>query len=201
MTTAGKSSVTYLVKLTVEPLPYWVVGTFNGGSEVWQSAITVGANGKISGKYLQTFNYTFTFTSPGFDEVEYVSKDVDPEWNGWKYSAIVTAKSSAAMERYTLEIYNGPLGGKARLLDNVDYTGPLVLTSAYLFQAVDWKSEPWKSFAAAFAKVTVATDEPMHALFYALKAGRKPSAELMDQVSRDSFIHKLTYKIPLSLNG
>ncbi len=58
-----------------------------------------------------------------------------------------------------------------------------------------------EQFAAAFAKVTVATDEPMHALFYALKAGQKPSAELMDQVSRDSFIHKLTYKIPLSLNG
>ena len=155
VTTAGKSSVTYLVKLTVDPLPYWVVGTFNGGSEVWQSTINVGANGKISGKYLQTFNYTLTFTSPGFDKVEYVSVDEDPEWNGWKYSAVVTAKSSATMERYTLEIYNGPLGGKARLLDNVDYTGPYTQISAYLFQAVDWKTEPWKSFAAAFSKYPV----------------------------------------------
>ena len=34
VTTAGKSSITYLVKLTVDPLPAWAVGTFSGECRV-----------------------------------------------------------------------------------------------------------------------------------------------------------------------
>lgn len=56
-------------------------------------------------------------------------------------------------------------------------------------------------FAAEFDNVAVATDEPMHALFYALKAGQQFSPELLRQVSRHSFIHKLTYKLPLILSS
>ena len=62
VTTAGKSSVTYLVKLTVDPLPSWVVGTFSGDgyyktAECWHVYapydfifnLTVANNGKLTG--------------------------------------------------------------------------------------------------------------------------------------------------------
>ena len=55
VTTAGKSSVTYLVKLTVDELPAWAFGVYNGtveGGGIVQ-ALTIAASGKISGKILE----------------------------------------------------------------------------------------------------------------------------------------------------
>jgi len=56
VTTGGKTSVTYLLKLTVDPLPAWAVGSFEGfvrgtGNGEWGTAsMSVTSAGKISGK-------------------------------------------------------------------------------------------------------------------------------------------------------
>ena len=71
VTTAGKSSVTYLVKLTVDPLPGWAVGTFDGeveGGGIVQ-AFTVATNGKISGKILKSGSI-WALSAASFDMVE-----------------------------------------------------------------------------------------------------------------------------------
>ena len=51
VTTSGKSKREFTVCLTVEPLPAWAVGTFNGGG-AGLATLTVSKAGKISGKYL-----------------------------------------------------------------------------------------------------------------------------------------------------
>ena len=75
VTTAGKSSVTYLVKLTVDPLPAWAVGTFDGeveGGGIVQ-AFTVATSGKISGKVLEG-GRTWTLSAGQFNHVEHVEQ-------------------------------------------------------------------------------------------------------------------------------
>ncbi len=69
VTTAGKSKVEYVLSLTVDPLPTWLVGSFVGGDAEGQLSITVGSNGKISGKYLSSGkSYSLSATSfSGFD--------------------------------------------------------------------------------------------------------------------------------------
>ena len=60
VTTAGKSSVTYLVKLTVDPLPAWAVGNFEGVAGNGSATMSVAASGKVSGKIaLMGTNWTF----------------------------------------------------------------------------------------------------------------------------------------------
>ena len=71
VTTAGKSSVTYLVKLTVDPLPAWAVGTFDGEVESGGivQAFTVATSGKIGGKMLNG-GTTWALSASSFDMVE-----------------------------------------------------------------------------------------------------------------------------------
>ncbi|MBQ3806642.1 MAG: leucine-rich repeat protein, partial [Kiritimatiellae bacterium] len=60
VTTAGKSSVTYLVKLTVDPLPAWAVGSFEGPAGNGSATMSVTAAGKVAGKFaLGGTNWTF----------------------------------------------------------------------------------------------------------------------------------------------
>ena len=68
VTTAGKSSVTYIMKLTVDPLPAWAMGNFEGyvsatrdGSPCHGVAtMSVTSAGKVSGKIaLDGTNWTF----------------------------------------------------------------------------------------------------------------------------------------------
>jgi len=86
VTTAGKSSVTYLVKLTVDPLPNWAVGSFDGEVGNGESAsaeatadkrgtvaLTIAANGKISGKILES-GKTWTLSAGQFNHVEHVEQ-------------------------------------------------------------------------------------------------------------------------------
>ncbi len=64
-TTAEKSSVTYLLRLTVDPLPAWAVGSFEGfvrqfASDAGVVSMSVTAAGKISGKIANCgTNWTF----------------------------------------------------------------------------------------------------------------------------------------------
>ncbi len=81
VTTAGKSSITYLVKLTVDPLPDWAVGSFDGyvgngelgtgNGESGTVVLTVAASGKISGKMLEG-GKTWTLSAGQFNHVEQV---------------------------------------------------------------------------------------------------------------------------------
>ena len=82
VTTAGKVSKTFVLKMTVHPLPSWVVGTFNGlasSADDGKSAatLTVAASGKVSGT---------------FSTVSCVPQDDDkPDKivvRKWKYSAV-----------------------------------------------------------------------------------------------------------------
>ena len=58
--TAGKSSVTYILKLTVDPLPAWAVGNFEGVAGSGSATMSVAASGKVSGKIaLMGTNWTF----------------------------------------------------------------------------------------------------------------------------------------------
>ncbi len=66
VTTAGKSSRTYLVNLTVLPLDPWAVGTFNGGGEACQATLTVAKTGKTRGKLLAA-DGTWTLSATSFD--------------------------------------------------------------------------------------------------------------------------------------
>ena len=66
VTTGEKSSVTYLLRITVDPLPVWAVGSFEGfvggtGNGEWGTAsMSVTAAGKISGKVASCgTNWTF----------------------------------------------------------------------------------------------------------------------------------------------
>jgi len=50
--TAGGTTVTYRLDVTVRALPVWASGTFNGGGDDGMLTLTVSSAGKISGKYL-----------------------------------------------------------------------------------------------------------------------------------------------------
>ena len=160
VTTASKTTVDYTIALTVEALPDWVVGTFNGGDEgATQTTITITSAGKITGKEIQTFNYTYTISSAGFTKCEVDNDCYSEDWRGLKYTAVVAATTTGATLRYTLEIVQDEMGiGRARLLDNIDNTGDWIVTAGILYQAVNWKSEPWKSFASKFANKTLEYD-------------------------------------------
>jgi len=80
VTTAGKSSITYLVKLTVDPLPAWAVGDFNGECRMENGelpagtvSLTIAASGKISGKMLEN-GKTWTLSVGQFNHVEHVEQ-------------------------------------------------------------------------------------------------------------------------------
>ncbi|MBQ2624923.1 MAG: C10 family peptidase [Kiritimatiellae bacterium] len=61
VTTAGKSTKTYVVRITVDPLPSWAVGNFEGSvASRGVATMSITAAGKISGKIaLDGTNWTF----------------------------------------------------------------------------------------------------------------------------------------------
>ena len=80
VTTAGKSSATYEIALTVDALPNWAVGDFNGECRMENgelcgivSALTIAANGKISGKILEG-GRTWSLSAGQFNHVEHVEQ-------------------------------------------------------------------------------------------------------------------------------
>ena len=70
VTADGKSSVTYLLRLTVDPLPAWAVGSFEGfvrqsASGAGVASMSVTAAGKISGK-IASCGTNWTFKADSF---------------------------------------------------------------------------------------------------------------------------------------
>ena len=78
VTTSGKSKREFTVYLAVEPLPAWAVGTFNGFAAVGGAdgcgTLTVGANGKVSGK-VETLDEKGKKVTAKFDSASFSSFD------------------------------------------------------------------------------------------------------------------------------
>ena len=78
VTTSGKSKREFTVNLAVEPLPTWAVGTFNGFAALEDAdgcgTLTVGANGKVSGK-VETLDEKGKKVTTKFDSASFSSFD------------------------------------------------------------------------------------------------------------------------------
>ena len=73
VTTANKTSQTYIIDWTIMPLPAWAVGYFNGVVGVEEGpvqALTIAANGKISVKLTDEFGKTWSLAASQFDSAD-----------------------------------------------------------------------------------------------------------------------------------
>ena len=93
VTTAGKVSKTFVLRMTVHPLPTWAVGTFNGrakgGESMSAATLTVAASGKVSG----TFS-TVTREEKDDGSVKIVT-------DKWKYSMTGLRCDEFSVNKYT----------------------------------------------------------------------------------------------------
>ena len=112
VTTAGKSSVTYLVKLTVDPLPTWAVGTFDGEVEDGGivQAFTVATSGKISGKVLEG-GMTWALSAPNFSRAEYAEGGPEPEVPSPSFFATVIGKAGKEVVTNEVEVAGAVVQG------------------------------------------------------------------------------------------
>ena len=174
VTTAGKSSKTYLNYWRVEPLPDWAVGTFDGAvlgnmdikatKEVFFPeptvegifSMTVAANGKISGKY-QMDGKSWTFSAPSFSEA-YVPWRALPQP---EFYATLIAKSGKEVVTNVIELSDSstcdPKGDKvARGTVFGDFYYGEGMGRKILIEGVQnqWKVEPWKSAMKDFVQNT-----------------------------------------------
>ena len=154
VTTAGKSSQTYQINTTIDPLPSWAQGTFAGGWEIsnedtapasgGQVSLTISAAGKLSGKALGD-GLKYTLAAPYYsdfvtvpDEDGLVSNflaDVTASW-----SCREGSKTIRTNEIVQVSVADNGIGGYAEVADWFE---------AY---TVNWKVEPWKTLGKAFDK-------------------------------------------------
>ena len=149
VTTAGRSSRTYQIDTTVDPLPAWAQGTFSGvsyadadGAETnGLAAVSVTAAGKVSAKQTAA-GRAASFTAPWYDRHD-AAEDA--------YHATLTAKVGAAVVTNRIAVY--PAAHAAT--DAVPAETALGVMRGDLLDAwqTDWRREPWKGFAAALARV------------------------------------------------
>lgn len=148
VTTAGRSSRTYQIDATVDPLPAWAQGTFSGvsyadadGAETnGLAAVSVTAAGKVSAKQTAA-GRAASFTAPWYDRHD-AAEDA--------YHATLTAKVGAAVVTNRIAVY--PAAHAAT--DAVPAETALGVMRGDLLDAwqTDWRREPWKGFAAALAR-------------------------------------------------
>ena len=148
VTTAGRSSRTYQIDTTVDPLPAWAQGTFSGvsyadadGAETnGLAAVSVTAAGKVSAKQTAA-GRAASFTAPWYDRHD-AAEDA--------YHATLTAKVGAAVVTNRIAVY--PAAHAAT--DAVPAETALGVMRGDLLDAwqTDWRREPWKGFAAALAR-------------------------------------------------
>lgn len=154
VTTAGKSSQTYQINTTVDPLPSWAQGTFAGGWEIsnedtapasgGQVSLTISAAGKLSGKALGD-GLKYTLAAPYYsdfvtvpDEDGLVSNFLADVMASWSYKE--GAKTIKTNEIVQVSVADNGIGGYAEVADWFE---------AY---TVNWKVEPWKTLGKAFDK-------------------------------------------------
>ena len=142
VTTAGKSSETYTVALTVDPLPEWAVGSFYGGNEDGAGSITIAANGKISGK-LNVDATAASLSAANFDSYDPDSEYLDAKSGA--FFATITYKAGNESGTIPLNLIEYSMDGFK--------TGLALLSAAYVpFFRADWKDPKWKAAAAPFSK-------------------------------------------------
>ena len=164
VTTAGKSSQTFFLDWTILPLPAWAVGTFDGDVRAGNPvpavsgtvSLTIAANGKISGKLLES-GKTWTLSAESFSAVEGRLSDVD----NLTFRATVVGKAGketvsgeivvAAQAMTADPIYRGVAAGTLE-------TSNSQLLGVYALQNL-WKTEPWKTDAKPFAKAPKLTPD------------------------------------------
>ena len=149
VTTVGKSSRTYRIDATVDPLPAWAQGTFSGVSYAdadgagtnGLAAVTVTASGKVSAKQTAA-GRAASFTAPWYDRHD-AAEDA--------YHATLTAKVGASV--VTNRVAVRPAAHAAT--DAVPEATVTGLMRGDLLDAwqTDWRREPWKVFAAALVRV------------------------------------------------
>ncbi len=143
VTTAGKAKRVYALVLTVDPLPAWAVGTFNGGTLeefdspfpapmcmdiVGTASFTVSSSGKVSGKATEGTT-TWTLSAPSFTAYDAANDRLVAE---------VTGKSGANVFTSELFFAEGALGGVATNRTFEAFQG-------------NWKAEPWKTLGKGLA--------------------------------------------------
>lgn len=148
VTTAGRSSRTYQIDTTVDPLPAWAQGTFAGvsyadadGAETnGLAAVSVTAAGKVSAKQTAA-GRAASFTAPWYDRHD-AAEDA--------YHATLTAKVGAAVVTNRVTVR----AAAHAATDAVPAETALGVMRGDLLDAwqTDWRREPWKGFAAALAR-------------------------------------------------
>lgn len=148
VTTAGRSSRTYQIDTTVDPLPAWAQGTFAGvsyadadGAEAnGLAAVSVTAAGKVSAKQTAA-GRAASFTAPWYDRHD-AAEDA--------YHATLTAKVGAAVVTNRVTVR----AAAHAATDAVPAETALGVMRGDLLDAwqTDWRREPWKGFAAVLAR-------------------------------------------------
>ena len=175
VTTAGKSSQTYQIDATVDPLPAWAQGTFaggvfsstggspvQGGDENAQAArstggvvsLTVSAAGKVSGKALGD-GLAYTLAAPYYsafavDESQ-ASNFLADVTSSWSYKeGSKTVKTNGVVR---LAVRDNGIGGVAAAVGDNGGQGLAALPEWVAWQ-YNWKVDPWKMLGKAFDKTT-----------------------------------------------
>ena len=167
VTTAGKTTATFVIRITVAPLPDWSAGTFAGaagtaaipvsGAGLGLATMTVAANGKISGKIaLEGTNWTFSAAS--YAAVRRAGV-IAPYQNGGEECFIVEAVATAgkATRDLVLEVAACDGGRGTTSLPNAMAEGMFGEGEVKMWRDV-WKD---KEIAAA-AKETIAQFEGVY---------------------------------------
>lgn len=149
VTTAGKSTRTYVLDVFVDALPAWMVGTFDGAGFIKTAlpcglvSLTVASSGKVSGKVLDT-DGTWTLSADALDSFDAATG---------RYVAKVISKNGKMLATNVLECAAEFFGEAARGVTTLyeDDEG-----RATVWQNL-WKTELWKTGAKPFAnkKLTV----------------------------------------------
>ena len=107
VTTAGKTTVAYLLRMTVDPLPAWAVGNFEGVVTAQQgttrghggvSSMSVTVAGKVSGKVLLD-GASWTFKSDSFSAASATSDEFSLSIDAAAYAGKETRGISLALGR------------------------------------------------------------------------------------------------------
>ena len=164
----GEAKHVATITLNVEALPDWVFGTFDGSVIVGGApgdralpcglvAMTVAANGKISGKVIDA-DGTWALSAAAFDSVEGPVSNVEE----LVFHATVIGKSGKMAITNEVEIAAEEVAARpesAPYLRGVVTARSVIAPYQNLEPGVEWcawqnlwKSEPWKTEAKAFAK-------------------------------------------------
>ena len=184
VTTASKAKVVYEIDVTVDALPEWAVGTFDGdragvtlpedsstgGSPVLEGegnaqaarstsglvTLTVAANGKISGKLIDA-DGTWTLSAASFDAYDAASETCEATVIGKNGKMAITNVVEVSAEEVRLAGDGSPYrrgGVNALAARSTGSTGGSPVLEEWIAWQNLWKTEPWKTDAKPFAKAS-----------------------------------------------